>query len=262
MKLKILFLPITLVLSLSILIWFAKPLWNEYQQKKVELEELRVQKEALDTGLRSLNNAMNAYETMDEDSRQLIKNALPNDKNNDDFIAEIHKNVVNSGVFLSGTTLKEYKSRRSSASRPKVEGEYVKKEKNGTQVDVDVVGTYPNIKLFVEKIDTQNRLSIPTKMVISTMDENSANQEGGEEEPASTDGSLIKAKISFVIYDKEADQTAQISKLNGMNDKVAKSLLTTGLKEQVVDQWRNSVTSTLFKPVTASGSGKQDLFAK
>ena len=261
MKLKILFLPITLVLALSILIWFAKPLWNEYQQKKVELEELRVQKEALDTGLRSLNNAMNAYETMDEDSRQLIKNALPNDKNNDDFIAEIHKNVVNSGVFLSGTTLKEAKINRST-SRPKGENEYVKKEKIGTQVDVDVIGTYPNIKLFVEKIDTENRLSVPTKMTISTMDENSENQESGEDEVAPSEGGLIKAKISFVIYDKQADPTVQISKLNAMNDKVATSLLTTGLKEQTVDEWRNSVTSTLFKPVTASGSGKQDLFAK
>lgn len=257
MKLKILFFPVTLVLSLSILIWFVKPMWTEYKTSQSELKTATNHKQELEEGLRSLNMSMDAYEIMDEDSRQLIKNAITMEKNNDDFIAEIHKNIVNSGIFLAGTKLKEERIKASAPITPE-EG-YVKVEKEGTLVEADVVGNYLDIKSFVEKVDVQNRFTMPKEVVISRMDEEGVSEDG---ETVEVSGELIKAKVSFVIYDKEVDTTAKISELSGMNDKIVKSLLTTGLKTKVVDDYRNSITSTLFKPVTASGSGKQDLFAK
>lgn len=256
MKLKILFFPVTLVLSLSILIWFVKPMWSEYKASQDELKTATNNKQELEEGLRSLNMSMDAYEIMDEDSKQLIKNAITNDRNNDDFIAEIHKNIVNSGIFLAGTKLKEARTRTNKQVK---QGEGIAKiEKKNTAVEVDVVGNYLDIKSFVEKIDIQNRFTTSKEIVISKMDENAPND---EDEVEST-GELIKAKISFMIYDKEPDPTAKVSTLSSMNDKVAKSLMTTGLKTKVVDDYRNSITSTLFKPVTASGSGKEDIFAK
>ena len=223
---------------------------------KYELETANSQKEELEKGLRSLNMSMDDYEIMDEDSKQLMKNALPVEKNNDDFIAEVHKNIVNSGIFLAGTKLKEDRTRVGLAP---VQGEGpVKIEKEGTTVEVDVVGNYVDIKSFVDKVDVQNRFTKPKEIVISRMEDSAEI----EEEVAEVTSGLIKGKISFVIYDKAVDTAAKISKLSSMNDPTVKSLMTMGLKKKVIDDYRNSITSTLFKPVTASGSGKEDLFAK
>lgn len=202
--------------------------------------------------------SMDDFEIMDEDAKQLIKNAIPTEKNNDDFVAEIHKNVVNSGIFLAATRLKEERARKSKRTAAENAG-YVKVERKGTTVDVDVVGNYLDIKSFIDKVDVQNRLTVPNEIMISRMEENVQVAEG-EEAPEINE--LVKAKVNFTIYDKDVNTNVSISKLSSMNDEIVKSLLTTGLKKGVVEQYKNSITSTLFKPVTASGSGKEDLFAK
>lgn len=259
MKLKILFFPITLILSLTIIIWFIKPQWGEYEIKKGELSKTMEEKQQLEEGMRSLSMALSDYELMDEDSKSFIMNAIPKNNNNDDLIAEIHKNVMSSSVFLVGTKLKEARTGTSGSKAKKIEeGDYVSPELKETVVEAEVVGEYLNVKSFIEKIDMENRFSMPKEVLISKVNENKSE----EEEDDSAVINLVKARIIFSIYNKEKDAAARLSKLNNINDQVVKSLLSTGLKTQVVDDYRSIITPTLFKPVVASGSGKQDLFAE
>ncbi|MEA1925922.1 MAG: hypothetical protein U9M90_01595 [Patescibacteria group bacterium] len=256
MKLKILFFPITLILSLTIVIWFIKPQWVEYKAKKEELSKTMEEKQQLEKGMRSLSMALDDYELMDEDSKSFIMNAIPKNRDNDDFIAEIHKNVMSSSVFLVSTKLKEV---RAVSNRPKVaeENEYVSPELKETVVEVEVIGEYLNVKSFIEEIDMENRFSMPNEVLISKINENKS-----EEEDDSTVSNLVKARIIFSIHNKKKDAAAQLSKLNNINDKVVKSLLSTGLRTQVIDDYQKIITPKLFKPVSTSRAGKQDLFAK
>lgn len=256
MKLKILFFPITLILSLTVLIWFAKPQWEEYQTKKTELNETIEEKQQLEKGMRSLSMALSDYELMDKDSESFIMNAIPKNKDSDNLVAEIHKNVMDSGVFLVGTKFKEV-SATSSKPRPNEEIGYVPPELKEVNVEVEIVGEYLNIKSFVEKIDMENRFSMPNEVSISKVNENKSEEEGD-----SAVINLVKARITFSVYNKKKDPEVQLSELNNINEKVVQSLLSKGLKTQVIDDYRNIITAELFKPVVASGAGKQDLFAE
>lgn len=256
MKLKLFFLPFTLVLALVLIIWFIKPGWGDYQIKKGELEELLEEKQQLDKGLAQLNVALDNYEFMDNKTKQLIMNAMPTDKNNDDLIAEIHKNVLNSGVFLSGTKLKGDNVSARSRSSSKKNNKSTSPERKETTVEVEVIGNYLNVKSFIEKVDFENRLSIPKEVSLSRLQRENIS----EEEPGPDD--LVKAQITFSIFEKKKDPNISLSKLSSTNDEIIKSLLASGLKMEVVEGYQEAVTSTLFIPVTMEGAGKQDIFAR
>ncbi len=252
MKLKLFFLPITLVLSLVLVIWFIKPGWVEYKMRNAELSDLLSEKQEFEKGLAQLNAALNDYELMNEETKQLIVNAVPEEKNNDDFIAEIHKNIMGAGVFLSGTRFRE--NQRSKAALAKNKGKALSMMK--TEVEVEVIGNYLNVKSFIDRVDLENRLSIPSEVVISRL----KSQRVGDDETGPAD--LVRARVIFGIYEKKKDPNTELSSLSNTGDKVVKSLLESGLKIKVIDDYKEAVTSTVFVPVSMGDAGKQDIFAK
>lgn len=248
MKLKLFFLPITLILSLVLVIWFIKPGWVEYKIRNAELSDLLSEKQQFEKGLAQLNAALDDYELMNEDTKQLIMNAVPGEKSNDDFIAEIHKNVMGAGVFLSGT-----KFREDRGAQVKKKGQALVATK--TEVEIEVIGSYLNVKSFVDRVDLENRLSTPKEIEISRL----RSQSVSEDETGPAD--LVRARIIFGIYEKKKDSNTDLSSLSNTGDKVVKSLLESGLKMQVIDNYKEAVTATVFVPVSMGDAGKQDIFA-
>lgn len=259
MKLKILFLPIALVLSLSIAIWFVNPEWKAYGEEKVELEALNAKKAELDDGLRALNRSMDAYDMMDESSKQLVFNAIPKKANNDDFVAEIHNNARKSGVLISGIKMTDPIKKKPSSKNDAEKEEKFSMMVEGTVAEVKIVGNYLDVKAFVKMVDMENRMSLPLKTIISEVEEATVTEIEGEGEIDVSQLNLVKANVVFGIL--HANQS-YFGDIENINDETAKQLLSIGLDEQVIENYKKTVTSTLFKPVIAPGADREDLFAK
>ena len=164
MKLKIIFFPLTLIISFAIFILMIKPEWESLGINKAQLDTLSEKRDTLLNGKQNLQKAFDEYEELDESDRQLIMNAVPPYNNNDDFIAEIYKNMQGSGAFLVSTALKEKNTSRilsrtecrdekaniaqTGTSTEDVSLPYCPPERMITDSRVEIVGNYLNIKDF------------------------------------------------------------------------------------------------------------------
>lgn len=273
MKLKIIFFPLTLIISFAIFILMIKPEWESLGINKVQLDTFSEKRDTLLNGKQNLQKAFDEYEELDESDRQLIMNAVPPYNNNDDFIAEIYKNMQGSGAFLVSTALKE-KNTNSALNRTECRDDkaniaqagtstedtslpYCPPERTITDSRVEIVGNYLNIKDFVKLIDNQNRLAIPTKTTIERIENNEEIE--GEERPS---GDLVKGILQFDFFNKDIDERIVLSNMAESNDKVLSSLLLGSVNTQAIDAFKDSITSDAFRPVSVSGMGKVDLFAK
>lgn len=278
MSLKLIFFPLTLIVSISILIWVAKPEWESLKNNKQELATLSEKRDKFQGNQQNLQKALNQYQQMDENDKQLINNALPALNNNDDFIAEIYKNIQQSGAFLAETSLKAGKDSAGEAARAaclqknssatneaSVEGEdpetqvkaepaYCPPAKKSTLATIGIVGAYANIRDFAKMIDTQNRLTIPSSFSISKL------QTSTEENEAGADA--LSSKISFNFYDKEESKGVLLSSLVEGSDKALSGLMTGSLNTQAIGAFKDAITPDVFRPVSVQEMGKDNLFAK
>lgn len=279
MSLKLIFFPLTLIVSISILIWVAKPEWESLKNNKQELATLSEKRDKFQGNQQNLQKALNQYQQMEENDKQLINNALPALNNNDDFIAEIYKNIQQSGAFLAETSLKAGKDSAGEAARAaclqkntgdtnneeSIEGEdsntqakeepaYCPPAKKVTLATIGIVGAYANIRDFAKMIDTQNRLTIPSSFSISKL------QTSTEENEAGAD--VLSSKISFNFYDKEESKGVLLSSLVEGGDKALSGLMTGSLNTQAIGAFKDAITPDVFRPVSVQEMGKDNLFSK
>lgn len=275
MKLKIIFFPLTLIMSFTIFILMIKPEWESLGVNKAQLDTISARRDTLLSGKQNLKKALDEYEELNESDRQLVMNTVPPYKNNDDFIAEIYKNMQGSGAFLVSTALREKKT-ISSLSRTECRNDginiaqtgdsdksasmpYCPPERVTTGTKVEIIGNYLNIKDFIELIDNQNRLTIPTNTAVERVQ----NNEDIPEEQLS--GNLVKGILQFDFFNKDMDEGVVLSTMVESDDKVLSSLLLGSVNTQAIDAFKESITSDVFRPVSVSGisdMGKDDLFAR
>lgn len=277
MKLKIIFFPLTLVVAFAIFILMIKPEWESLGANKAQLDTLSEKRDQLQNGKQNLQKAFNEYEDLNESDKQLIINAMPPYKNNDDFIAEIYKNMQGSGAFLVSTDLKEMKERAGGsacekaavkAARAAAKSEdpedkevfvaaYCPPENITTVTKVEIIGGYVNnIKNFVALMDSQNRLTVPTKTIVERVDNASSEVE------VQDSGDLVKGVLNFNFFNRAMDAGIVLSNMADSNDKILDSLLSGSINTQAIDAFKDSITSEPFRPVTVAEWGKEDIFAK
>lgn len=107
-------------------------------------------------------------------------------------------------------------------------------------------------------MDSQNRIIIPKTFSLSQSNKNNATNQKDENEN-SVD--LVALKMSFDILQKEKNTTIVLSKALD-TDRSLKSLLSGGLNQKSVQSLLKMVAGDVFRPVQASGVGKENLFEK
>ena len=257
MNIKLLFFPLSVIILVWSVIGVTKPAWDEYKMQKGEIVKLVEEKQRLEEGVMNIKKALAEYQNLDEDTKSYVNNAIPVNSDDDNLVAELNKSISQSGVLVAkiGTSTKK----ASISSKCRKEGA----EDNGTDclskasttgVTLSAVGTYPMIKGFLGKLDSQNRIVVPNSVNFSTSNSNNA-------EESDTAVELINAKIQFDVFQKKPVEIKSFSKVM-TSDTVLKSLLNGGLSTAGLEVINKFINSDVFMPVQVEGAGKDNLFKK
>lgn len=255
MNIKLLFFPLSLIILIWSVIGVTKPSWDEYTLQKDEVIKLNQEKVALKTGITNIKKALTAYHNLDEDTKAYVNNAIPVDSDDDNLVAEINKNISQSGVLVvkidanKKNTVINPKCRQAGAAES---GLNCAVKSSMTKVTLSATGTYPMLKNFLSKLDVQNRIVVP-----SSIDLAASNSKQDADAPIK----LITAKISFDVFQKKPVEVKSFSKIMS-SDTVLKSLLQKGLSTEGLGSVNKFITSDVFVPVQVEGAGKNDLFKK
>ncbi len=278
MTLKTIFLPIAVLGSIFAAFFLDKPLWDESKIAEKQLAEAKKELSELETDLKNLNTALNQYKKLDANTKELIVNAVPMEKDNDNFIAEIHTNVGDSSTLLMGSKISEQKVKISkecqlAAKAAKSEGAkeapYCPPEKQINVATLEIIGSYSGARTLIKKLNSQNRL-ISLKDVSVTNAEQARREEAGEGEgedgegePLPAVGSSVKSSIKFEFYNRKKDDELKISDLSD-SDEVFKSLIKKSLDMETISLYKASVEdpNDPFEPVSVDESLKEDLFSR
>ncbi|MFH0930176.1 MAG: hypothetical protein V1814_02895 [Candidatus Moraniibacteriota bacterium] len=104
MRLKILVLPISLVLTVVVLTFLIKPAFSEMNETKKMLSEKQSKLDDLNGQSQNLKGLKSAWESLG-DEKTLVETALPDAENIDIYISELTSKASRSGILLSGITL-------------------------------------------------------------------------------------------------------------------------------------------------------------
>lgn len=264
MNIKLLFFPLSMVILVWSIISYTKPAWDDYKIKKTEVIKLVAEKQKLEKGIMNIKKALGEYNSLQEDVKSYVNNAIPRESDDDNLIAEINKGVSQSGVLVAKTGFSKKRTQRVNPKclqKSNINDENMSKldcsvKASVTNVTLSLVGAYPSIKNFLGRLDTQNRLAIPTGVDIST----SKSKNKDEDEEAS-DVELLTAKIQFDVLQKKPANIKSFSAVMS-SDSVLKSLLSGGLNKAGIDAVNKFITSEVFIPVRVDGAGKEDIFKK
>jgi hypothetical protein len=260
MNVKLLFFPFTLLILIWSFVSYTKPGWDEYNAQKKELKTLNQKKQEIVAGVNKVKQASVKLQGLSDETKAFVYNALPLDVNNDDLVGEINKDASQAGVLVTKISTKKTPAKISASCRKAkaTDKKNIDCSPGASLVTVNlmVVGTYPMVKDFLGKLDTQNRLINPItfSLAVSEADNNSENNKD-------TDSAikLVATRVNFNVFQKKKNSKVILSKAMD-NDRVLKSLLTEGLKNKTIEDLNRVVTSPLFYPVQVDGAGKENLF--
>lgn len=265
MKLKVLFLPLSIVLSLIIIIWMAKPQYDQWQSEKEVLSTEQEKLDKIDSQIASLENALKQYESVSAD-KQLIENAIPLSATYDDSIAEIYQKIKDAGVLLQdisvssevspcqaeagiGTDALAQDAANTAIASMETGGETPilgLGECLGIQnFSIIVEGSYPQVKSFLDLLNRTNRYTELESIQLDKSDpEDSTDQ--------------VIANVYFTTFSKQNKA--------GINDQtlatpVGQILLQGMIEVDVIEMYKAQVTNRSFVPLPIENFGKSNLFS-
>jgi len=103
-RLRILILPISLVLTVVAIVFFIKPAFSDMNETKKMLSEKQSQLDELNGQSQKLEGLKSSWESLG-DEKTLVENALPDAENIDIYISELTSKANRSGILLSGIAL-------------------------------------------------------------------------------------------------------------------------------------------------------------
>lgn len=256
MNIRLLFFPLSLIILVWSIIGITKPAWDEYKLQKSEMRKIVQEKKDLEIGVLNIKKALTEYRSLNGGTKLYVNNAIPIDGDDDNLVAELNKNISQSGVLVTNIGANKKEVRVSSKCRQQ------STEKSGlscavgastTNVSLAVIGLYPAIKKFLDKLDVQNRIVVPKSISLATSNNN--------KEKEDSDIKLVTAKINFDVFQKKPVKIKSFSSIMS-TDAVLKSLLQGGLSTDGLSAVEEFITSEVFLPVQVEGTGKDNLFEK
>jgi hypothetical protein len=255
MSIKLLFFPLTLVILVWSVIGITKPAWDEYKIQKSEVIKISQEKEKLEIGIVNMKKCLVEYQGLDENTKAYVNNAIPANSDDDNLIAELNKNISQSGVLVMRIST----NKKMAKINPQCRQQGIEHSELNcaigaatTNIVVSATGVYSMIKNFLDKLDVQNRIVLPRSINLAATNSN-------REEESTVE--LITAKVNFDVFQKKPVKIKSFSSIMA-SDNVLKSLFQGKLNTNGLTVLNEFVTSEVFVPVQVEGVGKSDLFKK
>jgi Tfp pilus assembly protein PilO len=206
MKIKILIFPFCLVLSFIVLTMYGKPEFSkigdireEIKNKENTLNEIKQRNERIDGLIQNLN--------ANQDKENLVLRYLPSSKEEELIINSVFQSVVNSSTYLSdlGITYKKKPFNISSQFKNYQPSDLsvgsssdVSSQANDTNINIinanlSLVGTYENMKTFLNQIFTMEKESNISSIKIYKYQ----NLDGQAEEEINANNLNMEVFVSF-----------------------------------------------------------------
>lgn len=269
MSLKLLFFPMSMMLSLVILIWMAKPEWDGLKKTQLVLADVTDKLAKVDGQVSALEEALSQYKSKSADHR-LINNAIPFNRHAEDTQAEIYQKMKNSNVLLDSilpspggsnscsnaslTSSAGISSSTSTAIAPiQSSAEGVPNATNSCLLAdtylLSIMGTYRDIRAFIKDLGAMNRYSDIGSISISR-----------DFDPRNQNSDVLNGAISVNTYYKAEPSDFQI--IQHLNEPAGKVLLGGKIETDVIEKFRSSVASRPFEFEGAipTGLGKDNIF--
>ena len=163
MRLKILMMPLSILISLVVIIGFVKPEIEIFQEKRVQLDTKNAQAQGMATLLENIKTLTTSLETQSGNER-FVSEYLPKDLDQERIVDMFNYLATQSGVLVTSMAIKEVVLSAAldtsdevaldpslpivASSRPKIKA-YVG--------NVEVKGDYIGIKTFFDRVNHMNR---------------------------------------------------------------------------------------------------------
>ncbi len=216
MKIKLLFFPAVLAISIIIFIFYVWPELGAVRKAKSDLDE---SKKVLENILEKKNNLENLKNGLNQnqDKESLVLSYLPPDKNEERIINGINYLAANSGASLADLSLEKEKSvtneeyentadskeilfsGSSADSADFSAGQALKPRLRFVKFKISINGNYDNIKTFLEDLHKMEMFNSVDSVLISKQEKNkdqAQNQEALQSVIEAGFGYLPKAKIN------------------------------------------------------------------
>ncbi len=256
MNIKLLFFPLSMIILVWSVIGITKPAWDDYKMQKVELDKLVTERQGLEKGIMNIKKALLEYNNLDDSTKNYVNNAIPVDGDDDNLVAELNKNISQSGILVVKIGVSKQKAKINPKCRQKdaaASGLNCSEKASSMGVTLSAAGLYPKIKEFLGKLDVQNRIVVPKTVTMSASNNKKENED--------SDIKLITAKINFDVFQKKPVKIKSFSSIM-TSDAVLRSLLSKGLDTDGIEIVKKFITSEIFVPVKVDGVGKSNLFEK
>lgn len=181
MRLKIIFFPAVLIVSISLFIGY---IWPEYQNvEKVKKEELKSNQKLLEGILIKKKNAKKLVSDLDQnkDKEDFVLRYLPADKKEEDIINGVNYLSTNSGLSLIAVSFEEVKENNSvsenatgtgSAATAAATGYPESRNAKFIKAKINATGKYENIRSFLGSLYRMKMLNDISLLSISKSDQN------------------------------------------------------------------------------------------
>lgn len=114
MRLKILILPLSLVLTVVAVVFFIKPSFSDMNAAKAMLSQKQLQLDGLNEQSQNLKKLASDWGSLGEE-KTLVETALPSEENLDIYVSELTSKASRSGILLSGVQVEKSSSGSKSA---------------------------------------------------------------------------------------------------------------------------------------------------
>ena len=225
MKLKILITPLIFIAIVVLLIWYIKPLFDEWASKRAVFTN----KQTFAEEIKAKNEKVMAWKsTLSSDAadKNIVLEYVPDEAKEEEIIDNLNSMATDAGValgdtavtILSDSTAKDdlmpvtTSTGIDSAVSPDEQITDSKLAENKIQVDLSAFGGYDKLRGFLSKVASFRRFNEVASLEISK-DDGSAYSDGSG---ANLEAGLLTAKISFIFnYAKNNDNL-----VNSINDSV------------------------------------------
>ncbi len=276
MKVKLLFVPMAIVISVVVSIWMTKPTYDSLKSNKNEIKKIEKELATVSQQRQAMQQAKSSYESLDSDQK-LIDNALPEEKNPEDLYAELVSKLTEANFFtnkISFSTPKEVKKTKNAqdsqsgfidtvagnnSSKKGEESEVLHQNQlNEFSITLDGIGGYPELQELIASIYAMNRY-----IKISSLEITKAVKNEEENPEANQNNGLLQIKIITNGYFERPEDSQQVVKLASTKNYVMKGLMSGQVNMDIIEKYKQRRTMVPFNfPFTNEGVGKTNLFVR
>ncbi|MCK5080949.1 MAG: hypothetical protein KAQ63_02195 [Candidatus Moranbacteria bacterium] len=236
MKLKPLYLPISIFIALGCFIYLVKPAWDDYGETKERHKENVTDLEEMEESRKIVDGALSVYEQENLDNKFLLRNSIPEGISEENFLKELDDMLLDTGTIMKKTELVLVEE-----SKRKIAEGLGGREASVTNVSLTLDGNYFGLKKVLYLIENFNRFVKIDELLIK-LDSQSSN---------------LNLFLELSIFHEESGKKMGLS----LSDFYFASLLKNGLNLEVLDEYMEYRGKAInFNAIEIGEKGKDNLF--